>query len=160
MSVSFFFPFRGLVCAPGLAPRPYSPRRPAGVSSSACCPRAADVARARAAGGAASIMRGQCWAYSSSDGPAFCRNAWDTRARNGQRRTTASILAAGRDTGGDGKVTLATGRRHRAVLPHCRLYSPGGAAQARWSCAGAGRDRGGARRLWGVVGLCEGLEAS
>lgn len=83
------------------------------------------MARERAAGGAASIMRGQCWAYSSSDGPAFCRNAWDTRARNGQRRTTASILAAERDTGDDGKVTPAMERLQRGVLRTAAFIEPG-----------------------------------
>lgn len=123
------------------------------------------MARERAAGGAASIMRGQCWAYSSSDGPAFCRNAWDTRARNGQRRTTASILAAERDTGGDGKVTPAIGRLQRGVLRTAAFIEPGARrrrVELRRRGEGAGAAPGapeclGWRRAGGTSGGCVGL---
>lgn len=58
--------------------------------------------RARAIDGAigleaSSIMIGHRWAYATIDFLVCWKNAWGTRARNGQRRTITSIVSGGDD---------------------------------------------------------------
>lgn len=46
---------------------------------------------------ASSIMMGHCWAYTTRDFLVCWRKAWGTRARNGQRRNSTSILSTDDD---------------------------------------------------------------